>query len=155
MKTFEVQIKKDRTAKECSFVWPEWWGEVNQGIDVVAYEDHPKTLGKATEGAVCVCNDVTWAVIASKNDKAITLLTEIAANEKGRAWRPQVIRITNQEAVLLVVSKAVTGKALTAKEKKVLDSEDTTPGVGKSPLFDVRKICQDKGGDLVEADLQA
>jgi len=155
MKTFEVQIKKDRTAKQCSFVWPEWWGEVNQVVDVVAYEDHPESLGQHGEGCVCVCDDTTWETIAAKKDKAITLLTETAANDKGRAWRPQVARITDQEAVLLVVSKAAMGEALTDEEKKVIDVEDTMPGVGKSRLFDVRRICQDKGGDLIEAHLSA
>ena len=155
MKTFEVQIKKDRTAKECSFVWPAWWGEVNQAVDVVAYEDHPESLGAHSEGCVCVCDDTTWETIAAKKDKAITLLTETAANDKGRAWRPQVTKVTDETKVLLITSKVALGQALATEERKALDPEDTTPGVGKSPLFDVRKICQDKGGDLVEADLQA
>ena len=155
MKTFEVSITKERTAAQTSFTWPAWWGEVNQVVDVVAYEDHPTALGKATEGAVCVCDDTTWKFIASKDDRAITLLTETTANTKGRAWRPQVTRITDQERVLLITSKVALGQALATEERKALDPEDTTLGVGKSPLFDVRKICQDKGGDLIEADLQA
>jgi len=89
MKTFEVKIKKNRTAAECSFSWPSWWGEVYQQVDVVAYED-TKTHGKRTEGAVCVCDDATWLIIESKNDPLITELDEVEANEKGRAWRPQV-----------------------------------------------------------------
>ena len=155
MKTFEVKIKKTRTATECGMEWPAWWDEVYQRVDVVAYEDYPDQLGLREEGAVCVCDDKTWRAIAAKKDKAIAELTETTANEKGRAWRPQVTRITDQDKVLQLTAKVVFGKALTATEKKALDPEDVTPGVGKSPLFDVRKICQDKGGDLVEADLQA
>jgi len=89
MKAFEVKIKKNRTEKECQFEWPSWWGEVYEQVDVVAYEDHPETHGKKTEGAVCVCDDATWLVIKGKKSGLIKQLNETAANEKGRAWRPQ------------------------------------------------------------------
>ena len=155
MKTFQVQIEKNRTDKECSFVWPTWWGEVNEDVDVIAYEDHPESLGKHSEGCVCVCEDGVWVKIAAKKDKAITLLTETAANDKGRAWRPQITKVTDETKVLLITAKVALGKALSTDEREALNPDKETPGVGKSPLFDVRKICQDKGGDLVEADLQA
>jgi len=90
MKAFEVKIKKNRGEKETSFEWPSWWGEVYEQVDVVALEDHPEAHGKRTEGAVCVCDDTTWLVIAAKNDPMITELDEVEANEKGRAWRPQI-----------------------------------------------------------------
>jgi len=155
MKTFEIQIKKNRSAKECSFTWPTWWGEVNEGVDVVAYEDNPKAFGGHSEGAVCVCDNSVWDIIAAKNDKDIMELTETTANEKGREWRPQVTKITDQNKVLELVSKVALGKTLTAKEKKVLDPDDPTQGIGKSELFDVAKIAKDKGDVLSEASIQA
>jgi len=71
MRTFEVAIKKHRMEKECRFTWPNWWNEVYQEVDVVAYEDHPDELGERTEGCVCVCNDDDWALIEAKHDPAI------------------------------------------------------------------------------------
>jgi len=90
MKTFEVKINKTRTEKECHFEWPSWWGEVYEQVDIVAYEDHPESHGKRTEGAVCVCDDETWAVIAGKKSNLIKKLTETEANKRGRAWKPQI-----------------------------------------------------------------
>ena len=45
MHVFEVTIQKDRQVDRCEFAWPEWWGEVYQDVDVVAYEDHPDLHG--------------------------------------------------------------------------------------------------------------
>lgn len=151
MRTFEVKIEKDRTEKETSFTWPAWWNEVKEKVDIVAYEDNPKALGKRAEGAVCICDETTWALIALKRDAAITLLSEIEANERGRQWRPQVTRITNQDAVLIATAQVASGGVLTAAQKRALDPDDPTPGVGKSKLFDVRQICRGKGGDLNES----
>jgi hypothetical protein len=149
MKVFEVAIKKDRTPDQCKLTWPEWWGEVYQKVDVVAYQDE----GKATEGAVCVTDEDTWKTIAAKKDSLITPLTATEANTKGRAWRQQVARVTDEQKVLLITAKAASGKALSADEKKALDPEDPTPGIGKSRLFDVDQIVADKGGSLSEAAL--
>ena len=90
MKVFEVKIKKNRGERETSFEWPSWWGEIYEQVDIVALEDHPKALGKRSEGAICVCDDKTWLAIESKSDPLIVELDESKANEKGRAWRPQV-----------------------------------------------------------------
>lgn len=90
MKVFEVKIKKNRTEKECQFGWPSWWGDVYEQVDVVAYEDHPESYGKKTEGAVCVCDDETWLVIKGKRSSLIKTLNETEANERGREWRPQI-----------------------------------------------------------------
>jgi len=133
MKVFEVKIAKKRTTEGCGFVWPEWWKEVYESVNVMAYQDE----GLAVEGAVCVCDDKTWELIAAKKDKAIALLTTAQANEKGRAWRPQVTSVTDEQKVLLIVAKAAQGTALTTDELKALDPEDDTPGVGKSRLFTI------------------
>jgi len=153
MRTFEVKIKKNRKAKECGLTWPDWWNEVYQKVDVVAYEDHPEALGHKTEGCVCVTNEETWALIAAKNDPAVTLLTETTANEKGRAWRPQVTRVTDQEKMLLLVAKVARDGKLTADEKAALDPDDPSLGIGKSRLFDVAKIAEDRGDALSETSL--
>ena len=133
MKVFEVKIAKKRTTAGCGFVWPEWWEEVYKAVNVLAYQDE----GLDIEGAVCTCDDKTWEKILAKKDKAITILTTAQANEKGRAWRPQVTQITDEQAVLLVTAKAALGTKLTAAEKRALDPEDDTPGVGKSKLFEI------------------
>jgi len=153
MKVFEIRIIKNRTEKECGFGWPSWWGEVYQKVDAVAYEDHPEALGQQTEGAVCVTDDETWETIKAKKDGAITELAEAQANEKGRAWRPQVTRITNEQVVLLITAKAALGMDLTDDERKALDPDDPTLGIGKSKLFDVATIATDRGDALNEASL--
>ena len=111
MKTFEVKIKKNRGEKETSMEWPSWWGEVYEQVDVVAYEDNPDAHGKHTEGAVCVCDDKTWLLVAAKNDPLITELDETEANEKGRAWRPQVEKPGGAKSRLFDVSAIAKDRA--------------------------------------------
>jgi len=147
MRTFEVRIKKDRGETQTTFKWPTWWDEVKEHVQVEAYQDSTNH-GKQTEGCVCVCEDHIWEEIESHGDPAIVLLNEASANTKGRAWRPQIDKITDQNALLAVVAKVAANEALTAKDLKVLDVDDPTPGRGKSRLFDVRKICQDRGMEL-------
>lgn len=139
-KVFEVRIGKNRTPNGCGFIWPDWWGEVHQGVDVVAYQDD----GLDEEGAVCVCATAIWDKIAAKNDPKVTQLTEEATNERGRAWRPQAVRITDQERILLITAKVALGQAISSEERKALDPEDPSPGVNKSPVFNVRKIIAEK-----------
>jgi hypothetical protein len=135
MHVFEVIIKKDRKPGQTDFIWPEWWKEVAEKVDVVVYED----AGKPREGAICVCDDETWDLIAAKKDKGIAKLSEEEANAKGRAWRPQTTVVTNQVAAIKAASKVALGKELTDEEKKALDPDDPTPGISKTPLFDIRK----------------
>ena len=151
MRTFEVRINK--TTKEVGegleteFGWPTWWNEVVESVDVVAYEDTDKRESRV-EGCVCVCDDEVWEYIKAKNDKAINPLNEQSANAKGRAWRPQVVKIHDPVGVLAACAKAAIGRALTVKEKKSLDPDDPTKGVGRSKMFDVRKICIGHGDEL-------
>lgn len=147
MRTFEVRIKKNRTVEATGFTWPVWWDEVKEHVQVEAYQDSAN-MGKQTEGCVCVCEDHIWEEIEGHNDPAIVPLTETAANEKGREWRPQVERITDPTALLTVVAKFVAGETITDHDRKVLDVDDPTPGRGRSRLFDVRAICQARGFDL-------
>ena len=149
MRTFEVRIEKDRGAAQTIFRWPSWWDEVKEHVQVEAFQDSTNQ-GKQTEGCVCVCEDHIWEEIEAHNDPAIVPLTEVAANEKGRAWRPQIEKITGASALLAVVAKFAAGEDLTDQDRKVLDVDDPTPGRGKSKLFDVRAICQGRGFDLSE-----
>ncbi len=144
MHTFEVTIKKHRKVGQTEFTWPEWWNEVVQDVDVVAYEDNPNKRGHITEGAICVCDDETWAKIEAKHDPMITERTVEEANERGRKWRPQVERIVDDKAVLSVLAKAVRGEALSDEDKHVLDPDHPAKGVNKSPAFDVAKIMEEK-----------
>ena len=135
MKAFEVRIGKTRSNGVCRLRWPSWWNEVYKRVNVVAYQRD----GLPEEGALCVCDDDVWAEIAARNDSLITELTDDQANERGRAWRPQVQKITDQEAVLMACAKAALGKSLSAQERKALDPDDPTPGIGKSQQFDIRR----------------
>ena len=140
MKTFEVTIRKNRTPSKTEFVWPKWWNELAEKVDVVAYEDE----GKASEGAICVCDDDTWALIDAKHSQFITLRTAEEANTKGRKWRPQVEKIVDDKAVLSVLAKAARGEPLSLTDRQVIDPGSSTRGVNKTPAFDVAKIMEEK-----------
>ena len=142
MHVFEVLIKKDRKPDRTDFIWPKWWGEVVEQVDVVAYEDE----GKDVEGAICVCDAKTWKLIAAKNDPAIRELSEGKANEKGRKWKPQREVVTDHIAAIKAAAKVARGEKLTEEEKKILDPDDPTPGVNRTPLFDIKKIIKEKKG---------
>lgn len=145
MHVFEVTLRKDRSnPKQTPITWPEWWGDVYTRVDTLTYQDE----GRTEEGALCVCDDETWERIAAHNDPAIQELDEDTANAKGRAWRPQVEKIDNQEAALCVLAKAVRGEELTDDDRAVIDPDNDRPGVRKSPLFDVRRIAQQRGEKL-------
>lgn len=133
MKVFQVLIGKNRIGDSCGLQWPTWWKDVYQRVQVLAYQDE----GLAVEGAICICQDDLWTEIAAKKDKAITLLTNAQANEKGRAWRPQVTRVNDEQKVLLIVAKAALNEKLSPADKRALDPEDPTPGVGRSKPFEV------------------
>ena len=144
MKAFEVRLKKDRsTPHECHFEWPEWWGEVCAQIDVVAYEDS-HTRGFVEEGAVCVCDDDVWSTILNKNDARVVELDEVEANAKGRAWRPQVERITDEKAVLSILAKQARGEDLTKADRDALDPDSETSGVNRAHPFDIQTIARER-----------
>ena len=153
MKTFEITIAKSTKEVgeklETTFTWPEWWPEVVESVEVVAYEETDKK-GNRNEGCVCVCKDEVWKYIAKKKDPLVKKLSENSANEKGRAWRPQVIQIQDPVKVLAACAKSALGRALTVEEKKILDPDNPTPGVGKSKKFDVRELCARSGEELNE-----
>ena len=151
MRTFEVRIDKNavdvKDGVETTFTWPDWWMDVVESVIVEAYEE-TETKGRKTEGCVCICEDEVWDYIEAKNDPKIKVLNEASANAKGRKWRPQVIKIHDPESVLAACAKSAIGRALTAEEKKSLDPDDSTKGVGKTKKFDVRELCSEHGGSL-------
>ena len=124
-----------------SFEWPSWWSEVCEQVDIVAYED-TALHDQVTEGALCVCSEEVWRIILEKDDSSIRELSESEANEKGRAWRPQIQQITDSEAVLGVVEKIRRDLPLSERELNVLNPESDVPGVGLSRVFDINSIAR-------------
>lgn len=90
MRVFEVSLEKVRTKDMTTIRWPDWWEEVKELVNVVAYENHPGKLGQQQEGALCVATDDVADAIFARNDPAVKKLTVAVANTKGRKWRPQV-----------------------------------------------------------------
>lgn len=149
MHVFEVTILKERGADRCDFTWPNWWDEVKESVNVLAYQKTP-SRGKVNEGAVCVCDDDIWEVIADKADPLIVELTEEEANTRGRAWRPQQERITDEATVLAVLAKVRKSELLTAEDHAVINPDHPAAGVGKTALFDVRNVAMGRS-DVLQA----
>ena len=59
-----------------------------------------------------------------------------AINECKKWVSDQVKRITDQNAVIMVVAKAALNVSLSAEDKKIIDPEDETPGIGRSKSFE-------------------
>ena len=155
MKTFEVMIAKKRTESSTGFISPEWWPEVVNRVQVLALEkkEHAATRpsllkdaeGLPLEGAICLCKDEVWDIIAAKNDTRITLLTPDQANEKGQQWKPQINIVRNETVVAGVTSKLALGIDLSDEDLKAMDPDDETPGYNLTPLFDVVEISSGMG----------
>lgn len=145
MRAFEVAVKKERSADNTRFVWPNWWGEVYEKVDVVAYQD----AGKAVEGALCVADNKTASAVEAKNDSRVTWLNSIDANARGRKWKPRVTRITDAEKVMILLAKFQRGETLSLLERNALNPADSTPGINESAEFDIEKIARMRGDVLI------
>jgi len=155
VKAFEVKINKTVTEVadgfETAFGWPSWWNEVVESVNVEAYEESDRRDNHVT-GCVCVCEDDVWNYIKGKKDKAVKELTEDQANEKGKRWRPQAIKIQDPVGVLAACAKAALGKALTVAEKQALDPTSKVPGVTQTEEFNVGEVFKRHGKTIAAKD---
>lgn len=87
-----------------------------------------------TEYCLGVVKDVDAPAFLQSPD--IVKITRDEALVFGNKYTEQVEKITNSDAVLKVCAKAALGTALSAKDKKVLDPSDATPGINLSKSFE-------------------
>lgn len=141
-KVVKVTITKTRIpgGSGTKFTWPPIW-DAQKG-HVVAYEETDQKGAGIREGAIAVVDDAEYDRI--KGDPDIELLDEETANTLGRQWRKQRVIISDQQAVIDIITTAGGSlksaySGLSEDIKKVLDPNDDTPGITKSKLFDIAK----------------
>lgn len=66
----------------------------------------------------------------------INIIGQALAIEKGRRWRPQVEKISDQSKVLMILVKVARGEVLTQGEKDIINPDSPISGVNKSQIFD-------------------
>ncbi|MEM4531240.1 MAG: hypothetical protein QXY39_05175 [Thermofilaceae archaeon] len=88
MKTFRVRIKKRRTETATTFVWPAWWSEVYDKVDLLAYEDSAD-LGDVEEYVVGVAEDeVVDRMLALDKEGVVEVVHPEYADEMVQLWKP-------------------------------------------------------------------
>lgn len=65
----------------------------------------------------------------------ITEISRSEAEQLGAVWTKQQEKITDQNAVLSVLSKMARKETLSTDDQKVIDPNDDTPGIAKSKSF--------------------
>ena len=62
--------------------------------------------------------------------------TKVQAVALGSTWTAVVEKVTNQNAVNLVLAKIGRGETLTDADRAVLNPDDSTPGINKTKTFE-------------------
>lgn len=143
-KILKIAIGKERGPGHCHFHWPRGWDRhASVMADVVAYED----AGLPIEHAIAVVPDHALAGQLT-NDPDIEEIDEEAANEFGRRWRSQRIRVEDPAALAELVEAAqpqiqefvrAEGTSPLARLLRALDLEDDSePGLIRSKRFEIR-----------------
>lgn len=142
-KMLKIVIRKERMPGQCRFHWPESWDhEASVGANVVAYQDE----GLPVEYAIAVVPNVLAERLLA--DPNIEEIDEGAANEFGRRWRPQSIRLDGPRALMERIEAALPQAQLLARAEgqtplgrllRALDpDDDSEPGLGWSSRFEIR-----------------
>ena len=120
------------------YVYPEWYDASK--INVLCYESFSEegkvdiqTRGAQEEYLIATVDDEYGAIIVKEKD--CSEMQEEEAIEVGSRWRKQIVKINDESSFINIISKNARGIALTEEEKKSLDPDDPTPGIGKSKSF--------------------
>jgi len=144
MKILKVKIKKQRTAGECYFKYPNDWS--SDKISVLAYEDRPENLGDVEEVCLCVTDEETAEKLLKYPE--VQEITPNEANAFGRQWRPSGVKITDEDKVIAILKKllsetairAILVKHLTEKEIDGLDEDKNESGIERGKEFDINQF---------------
>lgn len=143
-KILKIAIKKERVPGQCRFRWPESWDdEASIGANVVAYQDE----GLPVEYAIAVAPNVLAERLLA--DPGIEEIDEDTANEFGRRWRPQYIRLDDPIALIEKLEAALPRirQLVKAEEQNPLGrllqaldpDDDSEPGLARSKCFEIRE----------------
>lgn len=143
-KILKIAIRKERVPGQCRYHWPESWdGEASVGANVVAYEDE----GLAIEHAIAVVPNVLAERLLADPD--IEEIDEGAANEFGRHWRPQHVRLADPRALAERIEAALPqarslaraeGQTPLGRLLRALDpDDDSEPGLRRSKRFEIQE----------------
>jgi len=136
MKLLKVKIKRNQTDAKTSYVYPSAYDA--KKFNVLVYESqltdgYDKVRGKGNKEEIVIgmVKDEDAASFLASSD-----ITEITKSEAdvflGVDLDKKVEKITDQNAVLSVLSKVARKETLTEKDLKTIDPSDTTPGITQS-----------------------
>lgn len=142
-KILKVRIRKERSAGGCRFCWPESWGdEASKEANIVAYQDE----GLPVEYAIAMVPSLLAQRLLVDPD--IEEIDEEMANELGRRWKPQQIRLSDPMALVEMVKAALPEiRRLVSAEAanplgrllRALDPDDDSElGLRRSKRFEIR-----------------
>lgn len=147
MKIIKANIKKHRTLSETSFQYPNGWD--SNKINVLAYED-TENLGDVIEYCIGLVHDDEYAktLIGSENVPSphqhpeaglmVIEIDEATANELGDKWKPQTFVVDNDKLPNILVALNKSKSERTKEEDAMLDPDNPTNGIRKSPKFAIR-----------------
>lgn len=133
-KILQITVKREQLPGLTQYTYPPEYDA--KKIQVLCYEDRDETLLRNNGDQFCigVVSDADAPQFWVSSD--ITEIGRTDAIVKGRRWRPQINKITNDDEVIRVIIKKMKGIVLTQKEKDALDPDSSEKGINKSRLFD-------------------
>lgn len=117
-------------------------------IQVLCYESVGENTTVTARDSVPHPHEFLIGVVSDTNAEQflkspdIREIHQTEANEKGRRWRPQVDKITDQGKVMGILAKHARGEELSQDELDAINPEHSTPGLNKSQSFDELLIGQ-------------
>lgn len=141
MKILKVKVKRSKNPEGGThYTYPPEYDA--RKIQVLCYESigDPTTVNDRDKTAepyeflIGVVNDGDASSFLESSD--IEEIDQTTANSSGRLWRPQVVRIDNQERVLEIADKVFNNISLTQLDKSALNPDSSEPGISRSKLFD-------------------
>jgi len=133
-KILQIRIKRDSFPGSTKYTYPAQYDA--KKIQVLCYEDGAETLSRNDGYQYCigVVSDTDAPQFLVSTD--IVEITRLNAIIKGRRWRPQINKITDDGEVTRIIIKKMNNETLTQREINALNPDNAEKGINKSRLFD-------------------
>lgn len=137
-KILKIRIKRTQKITGTFYTYPPEYD--SRKIQVLVYESSLKVneqsiinRGNQDEYLIGVVRDSDApGFLSSSNVEEIDYSTAV---DLGNLWRPQVVLLTGPQNIVDVLLKVHNKKTLTKLDKKVINPDDSTPGLIKSRSF--------------------